>query len=74
MILNITKNITILVIRVDKSNNMVDSKPCLHCCNLMKSLEIKAVVYSNNSNSLTYEKINNLNSLHISLSRRCIGF
>jgi len=63
-----------MVIRIDKNKNVVDSKPCLHCCNLMKTLEIKAVVYSDNNGNLVYEKISNLNSKHISLSRRCIGF
>lgn len=46
--------ISIYVVRKDKRGNQYkDSSPCLNCGNFMKSMNIKNVIYSNASGTLT---------------------
>jgi deoxycytidylate deaminase len=60
---SISKNLILIVIRIDKKNNLVDSKPCTHCVEVMKNLGIKKVIYSQKDGSLTMERLSKINSI-----------
>jgi hypothetical protein len=67
----ILKGTSIMVIRWD-GNKLKSSKPCMHCCLYMKMLGIKKVIYSDDNGELIEEKITNIESSHVCLSRRCL--
>lgn len=65
-------NIQLLVIRIggNGKNNFINSKPCKHCINYMKTLGIRKVYYSDDNGDIIYEKISNMQSEHISMLRK----
>jgi cytidine deaminase len=60
------KRVDILVIRVNKSGMMANSKPCIHCLMLMitrlplKGYSLSDIYFSNADGTLSMEKLNNL--------------
>ena len=38
------------VARIDKMNNLKDSRPCTNCYNIIKGLGIKKIIYSTDNN------------------------
>lgn len=68
----------IYVERHTKTNHLSNSKPCVDCLNLMKhmvklNLKITKVYYSvieNNSRFIKVEKLNQINTAHISAAKR----
>jgi deoxycytidylate deaminase len=61
---------SLLVIRVNNNNKLMESKPCSNCINYIKSLGIKKIYYSTSDSNIKYNKINNLHSEHISVGFR----
>ncbi len=61
--------VTIIVIR-QSNGKFVMSKPCQHCIKVMKSLGIKKIYYSGDSNNLVYEKIRYIYTDHMSVATR----
>lgn len=58
--------ITLVVIRLSKTDNFADSKPCMHCTEYLKNLGIKKVYYSNEEGELQFERCQNMVNEHIS--------
>lgn len=68
--MNLTRGMTLVVIRINSNSNITGSKPCKHCCNIIKAIGIKKVIYSDNDGIFVDEKASDMCSDHISLSRR----
>ena len=66
------KGLSIVVIRWN-GEYIKNSKPCKHCCEYMKNLGIKKIIYSDDNGNMIREKISELSSNHICLSRRYLG-
>jgi hypothetical protein len=74
------KKYDIFVIRIGCSNNtckldnniqLVNSRPCYHCLNMMKVIGIRRVYYTNDIGEIIYENVKDMFSIHISnISRR----
>lgn len=60
------KNIDIVIIRVNKSGSLINSKPCIHCIlnmyniPLLKGYVIKNIYYSNETGIIIKEKLINM--------------
>ena len=44
------KKMILYVARIDKMNNLKDSRPCTNCYNIIKGLGIKKIIYSTDKN------------------------
>ena len=44
------------VARIDKMNNLKDSRPCINCYNVIRTLGIKKIVYSTDDNDYEFSK------------------
>ena len=70
VIRNLRKKCSKIELIVIKQSNkgicLGNSRPCCMCLNFMKVLKFKGVYYSINNTTLAYEKIYNMESLHIS--------
>ena len=58
----LTKKLTIIVIRINPAHNFANSKPCKHCCNILKYLCVKNVAYTDNKGTVLYEKVKDLDN------------
>jgi len=47
----------VTVIRIDDNNNLIESKPCDHCIEVMKSYGIRKVTYSTREGILITENV-----------------
>lgn len=60
----------IMVIRINKSDKnsiqLVNARPCQNCLEMMKSIKIKRVYYSNNLGEIVCENIKDMVSIHSS--------
>jgi deoxycytidylate deaminase len=66
--------ISIYVVRKDKRGNQYkDSTPCLSCGNFMKSLNIKNVIYSNASGTLTKCRVRDYKTSYSSQGTRFLN-
>jgi len=66
--------ISLYVVRKDKYGiNYKHSAPCNHCTNTMKTLNIKYIIYSNISGTLTKCRVKDYNSSHISQGNRFLN-
>ena len=66
--------ISIYVVRKNKGGNQYkDSTPCLNCGNFMKSLNIKNVIYSNASGTLTKCRVRDYTTTYSSHGTRFIN-
>ena len=54
------RKLHIVVIRINKNNELIDSKPCTHCVFVMKEHGIRKVSYSTNDGIIIKENINNI--------------
>ncbi len=69
---DIPKKINILVIRYNNDGNLMDSKPCKDCIEMMRAIGINKVYYSTPEHNITAIKLQNLHSDHISWGYRYI--
>jgi tRNA(Arg) A34 adenosine deaminase TadA len=63
-----TKNrskIDIIVIRINKTNQMCNARPCYNCLELMKKIGVRRVYYSINSNEIICENIKDMISIQV---------
>jgi hypothetical protein len=67
------KRVSILVIRINKLGQLVNSKPCHFCTRLMKQCNIHRIYYSNDSGEIECHKLRNFQSSHISFGFRKIA-
>jgi len=63
-------NVAIIVIRVNKADQIVNARPCINCLNMMKACNIKKVYYSISDDELICEKVSNMVSIHVSATTR----
>jgi hypothetical protein len=68
-------NVQLLVIRIGGRNksSFIDSKPCKHCINYMRSLGLKKIYYTDSNGSIIYEKVRDMQSEHVSMVRKVLG-
>ena len=66
------KKVNLLVIRIDKNNKLQMAKPCSHCLETIKQLNIiKNIYYSTgNGDEIKCEKITNIENIHVSRGNR----
>jgi deoxycytidylate deaminase len=65
---NKTKNrskIDIIVIRINKTNQLCNARPCYNCLELMKKIGIRRVYYSINHHEIIYENIKDMISIQV---------
>lgn len=70
MIRNPYKKYDLLVIRINKSGNILCSKPCINCIHSIKEYNIDKVYYFDNEVNFCRESIKTLNNNHISHGNR----
>jgi Mg2+ and Co2+ transporter CorA len=63
--------IELVVIR-SKNGHIKLSKPCKHCINYLKYMNIKRVYYSLDSGDICYEKIKDIHSEYVSSIHKII--
>lgn len=56
------RKLHMVVLRIDKSENITDSKPCSHCVEVMKSFGIRKVTYSDKNGGFVTEAIRSIES------------
>jgi len=54
------RKLHIIVIRVNNSNTLIESKPCDHCLMIMKQVGIRKVTYSTKNGELVTETIDGM--------------
>ncbi len=64
------KKIEIVVIRVNKNGELLNSKPCNSCLYYMKLYGVKSVYYSDENGDIIKEKINQIEVEHNSIGHR----
>lgn len=69
----IKKNINLIVIRIDKNNNICSSRPCYNCLKMMQQLFINKVYYTDDNGNLIMEKIKHMISIQSSAVVRFIN-
>lgn len=57
---------SIVVLRVNNNGKLLNSKPCLHCLNILKLTGLNKIYYSDSNGNINMEKIKNMNTTHIS--------
>ncbi len=66
---NNVKKFDLIVIRINKQNEIGKSRPCYNCLNMLKDVGIKKVYYTNgNNNELVCEYVKNMVSIESSSS------
>lgn len=63
MKLNKIKKCSLVVIRLNKDNQLIMSKPCQNCIRQMLSIGLKTVIYSNDDGKLIEEKLENMQGI-----------
>ncbi len=63
---------SMIVLRVDASGRLTESKPCLDCTKHLKLLGIKHVFYSSFGGNIISEKIKDLQTSHLCRSRKAM--
>lgn len=65
------KKFNLLVIRLSTQNKLLNSKPCIECCRVLKeSGIINKIYYSNENGIITTKRINNFESEHKTLLQK----
>lgn len=63
--------VSLYVVRKDKhGEKFKDSAPCTRCCSVMKSLNIKYIIWSNSEGTLTKCRVRDYTTTHISQGNR----
>ena len=57
--------IDIIVIRINKTNQLCNARPCYNCLELMKKIGVRRVYYSINSNEIICENIKDMISIQV---------
>ena len=55
------------IARIDRLNNLKDSRPCKNCYNIIRGLGIKKIIYSTDNNDYNSFKTNKYKPENISL-------
>ena len=58
--------VDIIVIRINKSSDLRNSRPCSDCIKYLKELGIRKVYYSNSDGNIVYEKVKDMKEYHTS--------
>jgi hypothetical protein len=61
----ITSGYSIIVLRIDNTGNLTNSKPCIECLNVLKLLNLKYVHYSTDNGDINSERIKHASTNHI---------
>ncbi len=61
------------VIRVNKNNELLNSKPCKSCIDVMRMFGIKNIYYSTDKGDLKKEKICDIETDHLSIAHKNLG-
>lgn len=61
-----TKGMDILIIRVNKSKKLQNSRPCNSCIDKLKKHGIRKAYYSNNHGEIVWEFIDKMPKIHVS--------
>lgn len=56
------RKLHIIVIRINNNAQLLESKPCSHCVEVMRSYGIRKVTYSNKNGELVTELLNDIKS------------
>ena len=61
-------SIDVIVVRIKKEpfGQLAMAKPCKHCLDLYKTLEIRGVYYSDESGRIKYELVKDMTTSHVS--------
>ena len=62
----------LIVIRVNHEGNLVNSRPCHNCVDMLKACGIKNIFYSTNEGNIICEKVNHIVSINSSSVSRLI--
>lgn len=60
---------TVIVVRYS-NGKLVNSRPCLHCANIMKIVGVKQVIYSDTNGDMVTEKMTQFKTEHLSRLNR----
>lgn len=60
------KKIDLFVIRINKTGEMCNARPCYNCLNMMKAVGIRKVYYSVSDTQIISENVKNMVSIQIS--------
>lgn len=60
---------TVIVVRYS-NGRLVNSRPCMHCAEVLKSVGIKQVIYSDSDGGLVKEKMSRFTTTHVSRFNR----
>lgn len=64
--LRFTKGMDILIIRVNKSKKLKNSRPCNSCIDKLKKHGIRKAYYSNDQGEIVWEFIDHMPKIHVS--------
>jgi tRNA(Arg) A34 adenosine deaminase TadA len=67
------KKISLIVLRVNRYNELVNSKPCYHCLEYLKNIGIKNIYFSDDNGNIIKEKTKYMKTEHITRNRRIIN-
>jgi tRNA(Arg) A34 adenosine deaminase TadA len=60
------RKVDVYVIRINGNGKLINSKPCSHCLNSLKKLNIKKIYYSDENGDIVCEKTNDMKTDYIS--------
>ena len=60
-----TRNLKLMVIRVSNSDELLNSKPCLNCTEMIRAYGIRKVYYINEENKLVFERVHDLHKYRL---------
>jgi deoxycytidylate deaminase len=60
------KRIDLIVIRINKENEICSSRPCHNCLKMMKSVNINKLYYTDNNNNLICENVKDMITIYAS--------
>jgi len=67
------RGVTLIVIRSGKNKEVLDSKPCFHCCKLINIMGIKKIIYSTNLGTLEKISGKDIKNEHVSLYNKVVA-
>jgi hypothetical protein len=62
----------IIIIRYNSNGQLMSSKPCRDCIELLKTIGIQRIYYSNDNHKIVCERLDTISSNHISWGCRYI--
>lgn len=63
------RNVSVIVIRWN-GYRFMNSRPCKHCSKMLRNIGVKTIYYSDEDGDITYERVKDLHSEHLSFARR----